>query len=126
MNQPSACLPPPERLFRLSAEAWPTDYLPVVYSEGGERMKSTDRTQHGTSLALIAGHPLRAKIWFVLSGAAASPKELAARLGAEIGVVAYHVRVLHKGGVLELVETQKVRGAIEHFYTATERPHFTE
>lgn len=46
----------------------------------------------------------------------ASPKEVAAKVGEPIGKVSYHVRELHRAGLIELVETRRRRGATEHFY----------
>jgi hypothetical protein len=46
-------------------------------------------------------------------------------LGAELGVVAYHVRTLHRLGMLELVREVPVRGAVQRFFRAVERPTFS-
>jgi predicted transcriptional regulator len=51
----------------------------------------------------------------------ASPKLIAARLDLDLRNVAYHVRVLKRLGCIELVETEKRRGALEHIYRVTER-----
>jgi DNA-binding transcriptional ArsR family regulator len=56
----------------------------------------------------------------------ASPTELADTLGISIGKVSYHVRTLFNLGVIELVETRPVRGAVEHFYKAPRPPRFTD
>jgi hypothetical protein len=56
----------------------------------------------------------------------ASPTQLADMLGVTIGKVSYHVRTLLNLGVIELVETRPVRGAVEHFYEAPEPPRFTD
>jgi DNA-binding transcriptional ArsR family regulator len=74
------------------------------------------------SLGAIVGHPLRAKIWTVLAEEVASPNELSRRLGEEIADVSYHVKVLRNNDVIELVNTRQVRGAVEHFYRAIQRP----
>ncbi len=74
------------------------------------------------SLGTIVGHPLRAKIWTVLAEEIASPTELSRRFGEEISDVAYHVKVLRENEVIELVDRRQVRGAVEHFYRATQRP----
>jgi len=39
-----------------------------------------------------------------------------------LGTVSYHCRRLAELDCAELVDTQPVRGAVEHFYRATERP----
>ena len=74
------------------------------------------------AMGAIVGHPLRAKIWTVLAEEVASPNELSRRFSEEIGDVSYHVKVLREDGVIELVSTRQVRGAVEHFYRATQRP----
>jgi hypothetical protein len=51
-----------------------------------------------------------------------SPRELAPLLGATLGTTAYHVRTLHQLGLIQLVKTTRVRGAIQHHYRAAERP----
>ena len=60
-------------------------------------------------------HPLRLEILRAL-GSRASPTELSRRLGAPLGSVSYHVRVLAELGALQLVEQLPRRGAIEHYY----------
>jgi hypothetical protein len=67
------------------------------------------------------GHTLRVRILEALQGRTASPTELAAELRTHLGNVAYHSGVLLKCGCVELVDTAKVRGAVEHFYTAKPR-----
>jgi predicted transcriptional regulator len=47
-----------------------------------------------------------------------SPSNFAEALGLPVGKVNYHVTVLVKAGVLELVETRAGRGT-EHFYCLT-------
>src|SRR3954447_7770642 len=86
-----------------------------------------DRTRPAgeTSQARIAkalAHPLRARILQRLGERVASPGDLAAELGAPLGVVSYHVRMLRDYDCVELVRTEPVRGALQHFYRATARP----
>ena len=71
-------------------------------------------------------HPLRIRILAMLSERAASPVQLAAKLDATLGTVAYHVRTLHTLGLLELVDTRQRRGATEHYYRAHGRPRFVD
>ncbi len=68
------------------------------------------------------GHPLRVRILALLGERTASPRELAEWLGATLGTVSYHVRTLHELGVIELVRTSQVRGAVAHHYRSRERP----
>jgi DNA-binding transcriptional ArsR family regulator len=67
-------------------------------------------------------HPLRVRILALLQERTASPRELAEWLGATLGTVSYHVRTLHEFGLIELVDTTQVRGAIAHHYKARIRP----
>jgi DNA-binding transcriptional ArsR family regulator len=78
-----------------------------------------------TSEARIAkalAHPLRARILQRLGERVASPGDLAVELGAPLGVVSYHVRMLRDYDCVELVRTEPRRGALQHFYRATARP----
>src|SRR3954471_22615149 len=89
---------------------------------------SEDRTRPAgeTAEARIAkalAHPLRARILQRLGERVASPAELAVELDASLGVVSYHVRMLHDYDCVELVRTEPRRGALQHFYRATARPN---
>jgi DNA-binding transcriptional ArsR family regulator len=70
-------------------------------------------------------HPLRVRILAMLDERKASPSQLADWLGASLGTVAYHVRTLEQLGLIELVDETPVRGAVEHYYRARERPNVT-
>lgn len=72
-------------------------------------------------LAKALSHPLRQRLLVALHGRVASPSDLAEELGARLGDVSYHTRQLHLHDCLELVRTERRRGAIKHFYTATVR-----
>jgi DNA-binding transcriptional ArsR family regulator len=71
-------------------------------------------------------HPLRVRILAMLQERTASPSQLSEWLGATLGTTAYHVRALHKLGLIELADETRVRGAIEHHYRAGVRPLVTE
>src|SRR3954451_8984986 len=78
-----------------------------------------------TSEARIAkalAHPLRARILQRLGERGASPGALAGELGAPLGVVSYHVRMLRDYDCVELVRTEPRRRALQHFYRSTARP----
>src|SRR5688572_32313716 len=80
---------------------------------------SRTRPPGETSEARIAkalAHPLRARILQRLGERVSSPNDLAAELGAPLGVVSYHVRMLRDYDCVELVRTQPRRGALQHFY----------
>jgi len=71
-------------------------------------------------------HPLRIRILAMLRERPGSPVQLAGRLDATLGAVAYHVRTLHNLGLIELVDTRQRRGATEHVYKALELPRFSD
>src|SRR5215213_11443137 len=90
---------------------------------------SNGRPAGETSEARIAkalAHPLRARILQRLGERVASPGDLAVELGAPLGVVSYHVRMLRDYDCVELVRTEPRRGALQHFYKATARPNLDE
>jgi DNA-binding transcriptional ArsR family regulator len=66
-------------------------------------------------------HPLRAAILRILADRTASPAEMARELDEELSNVSYHAKQLVEFECAELVNTRPVRGALEHFYRATER-----
>lgn len=69
---------------------------------------------------------MRVSILARLQERRATPRELAQWLGSSLGAVSYHVRTLHQLGMIELVATTQVRGAIAHHYRAKERPRFSD
>ena len=71
-------------------------------------------------------HPLRIRILAMLEERPASPVQLAPQLGSTLGRVGHHVRVLRDLGLIELVETRRRRGAVEHIYKAKPVPGFSD
>jgi DNA-binding transcriptional ArsR family regulator len=71
-------------------------------------------------------HPLRVRILAMLEERTASPVQLSEQLGASLGVVSYHVRTLERFGLIKLVRTNPVRGAVEHHYRANPRPTISD
>ena len=71
-------------------------------------------------------HPLRIEILGLLDNRVASPKQLAAELGAGLSATSYHVRQLASLKLIKQVSRRQVRGAVEHYYTATVRPTVTD
>src|SRR4051794_14539969 len=97
--------------------------MPTVSSTSSATARN--RPPGETSEARIAkalAHPLRARILQRLGERVASPGDLAVELGAPLGVVSYHVRMLRDYECVELVRTEPRRGALQHFYRATARP----
>ena len=93
-------------------------------SSGSERQAAGEFSEARIAKALA--HPLRARILQRLGERVASPGDLAVELGAPLGVVSYHVRMLRDYDCVELVRTEPVRGALQHFYKATARPNLDE
>lgn len=83
-------------------------------------------TGNDSTLLKALAHPVRARALTVLNQRIASPSELANEQGEVVGYVAYHVRVLHELGLIELVETRQVRGATEHFYRGAVKPYLSD
>jgi DNA-binding transcriptional ArsR family regulator len=75
-----------------------------------------------TTLAAIVAHPTRVRCFMILAERTASPVEIAQEIGKDVGHVGYHVRKLQELNLIELVDERPVRGAVEHFYRAIERP----
>lgn len=77
-------------------------------------------------LAKALAHPLRVRIIASLQRGISSPNQLAQELGEPLGNVSYHVKTLLEYDCVELVKTEPRRGAVEHFYRATERAFFSD
>jgi DNA-binding transcriptional ArsR family regulator len=92
----------------------------------GAGQNGHDRGSADSTLLKALAHPVRARALTVLNQRVASPSELAAEQGEAVGYVAYHVRVLHELGMIELVKTRQVRGATEHFYRSTTQPYLSD
>jgi hypothetical protein len=91
-----------------------------------KQRQGAQRQGANSSIAAIVTHPLRSRCWTVLAERVASPNELKDILAASLGDVSYHVGVLKKLGVIELVRTEPRRGAVEHYYRAIQRPSIEE
>jgi DNA-binding transcriptional ArsR family regulator len=84
-------------------------------STKSQRRKATEKRIKAMS------HPLRASILRILADRTASPAEMARELDEDLSNVSYHTKQLVGFECAELVSTRPVRGALEHFYHATER-----
>ena len=73
-------------------------------------------------LVRALSHPLRVRILAILEERTSSAVEMSRMLRAPLGVVAYHVRTLDRLGLIELVREVPVRGAVQRFFRARERP----
>lgn len=84
-------------------------------STKSQRRKATENRVKAMS------HPLRASVLRILAERTASPAEMARELDEDLSNVSYHTKQLVEFDCAELVSTRPVRGALEHFYRATER-----
>lgn len=67
-------------------------------------------------------HPLRAEAFkLIRESGPHSPREVARELEADLKDVSYHIRKLNEFDCVEEVANRQVRGAVEHFYRATEQ-----
>jgi DNA-binding transcriptional ArsR family regulator len=64
------------------------------------------------------GHTVRRQILREMLGAQEeiSPRELSAKLPQHLSALSYHVRVLDECDAVELVRTEQIGGATQHFY----------
>lgn len=69
----------------------------------------------------VLGHRGRVKILSILNERVASPKELEQVVDEGLSQISYHIRVLREEGFIEQDRTEQRRGAIEHYYRATQR-----
>ena len=85
-------------------------------AEVDARVKAAER-----KMIFLLGHPMRKQLLalYVESREPLSPKELADYTKQSLSVVGYHVRALRDHGAVYLVEEQRRRGSVEHFYAAT-------
>jgi DNA-binding transcriptional ArsR family regulator len=89
----------------------------------GKKSKSTGVDQR---LVKALAHPLRVEILTILNERMASPNELSKELEEGLSQVSYHVKVLKDFECIEMVKTEPRRGAVEHYYRATERAFLTD
>lgn len=66
-------------------------------------------------------HPLRVEILAILNDRMASPNELSKELEEGLSQVSYHVKCLKDFEMIEMVKTEPRRGAVEHYYRASEK-----
>src|SRR4051794_27450301 len=70
------------------------------------------------TVARLIRHPLRQQLLFKYAEQVSSPAAVAAVLGRPLNLVAYHTTLLREAGFIELVRTERRRGAKTHFYRA--------
>ncbi len=90
------------------------------------RTKKKKETGVDQRLVKALAHPLRVEILTILNERMASPNELSKELEEGLSQVSYHVKVLKDFECIEMVKTEPRRGAVEHYYRATERAFLTD
>lgn len=81
-----------------------------------------ERRQATQNRMKAMSHPLRAEAFrLIRDRGPLSPAEVSRELEADLKEVSYHVRKLAEYQCVEEVESRPVRGALEHFYRATDR-----
>ncbi|HWC47683.1 MAG TPA: helix-turn-helix domain-containing protein [Solirubrobacterales bacterium] len=81
----------------------------------------TERQKAAQKRIKAMNHPVRAAVLSILAERTCSPAEMARELDEDLSNVSYHTKQLVELECAELVSTRPVRGALEHFYRATER-----
>lgn len=92
------------------------------------KTKTKSKSKNGVDQRLVKAlaHPLRVEILTILNERMASPNELSKELEEGLSQVSYHVKVLKDFECIEMVKTEPRRGAVEHYYRATERAFLTD
>jgi DNA-binding transcriptional ArsR family regulator len=87
-----------------------------------DRIVRERREEEEVLLAKALGHPRRVAILECLNAnGPMAPVEVSHRLGAELSNLSYHFRVLAKGGLIEEVGRERIRGSVKTTYRATAR-----
>lgn len=87
----------------------------------GRKRPERHRDSVDQRLITALGHPVRVRSLTILNERVASPSEIAKELKQTVGDVSYHIKVLKECECIELVDTVPRRGAMEHYYRATDR-----
>jgi DNA-binding transcriptional ArsR family regulator len=81
-------------------------------------MDRTERDDWWEGIARLVGHPLRQRLLYAYAESVTSPSAFAEASGERLNVVSYHTQVLLRAGCIELVRTERRRGAVQHYYRA--------
>ncbi len=87
----------------------------------GDAKVSRHRGTVDQRLVRAMGHQVRVQALIILNERVASPNEISKEVGESVGHVSYHIKVLKECECIELVDTAPRRGAMEHYYRATDR-----
>jgi DNA-binding transcriptional ArsR family regulator len=90
-------------------------------SKGKKRQREASSASVDQRVVKALAHPLRIEILAVLNDRMASPNELSKELEEGLSQVSYHVKVLRDFDMVEMVKTEPRRGAVEHYYRASEK-----
>ena len=106
-----------------------------VYGEASETATFADKTfqllyaaapemggdhTDDNELLIALRHPLRRQILRAMAATdPISPRQISDELREPLSNVSYHVRVLADCGAVTLVDTEPVRGSMQHFYSPT-------
>lgn len=93
---------------------------------GGARKKRRPMRAAERVITHLLNHPVRLDAYLATFEAITSPSEVSKLLRKPIGDAAFHMAELKNAGVIELVKRAQRRGAVEHYYKATEPPKFDE
>jgi hypothetical protein len=82
-----------------------------------------DKDSNSSRLAKALAHPIRIKILAAMNAPTRrlSPSDFGREKGITVGHASYHFRKLEKFGFIKLVDTQPVRGSVEHYYEPVEK-----
>jgi DNA-binding transcriptional ArsR family regulator len=110
------------------ATLWETERLEIALTPSKKRdaeQSAKDLSRHRGAidqrLVRAMGHPVRVQALIILNERIASPNEISKELDQSVGHVSYHIKVLKECKCIELVDTAPRRGAMEHYYRATDR-----
>lgn len=77
-------------------------------------------------IAYVVKHPIRVDALAIFNERTASTAEVAAIMGLPVGKVSHHIKDLAEAGCIEVVRTEKRRGAHEYYYCASLRPNISD
>jgi DNA-binding transcriptional ArsR family regulator len=110
------------KTLRVHREPWETEVFAdktfqLLYAAAPEM--GGDHTDDN-ELLIALRHPLRRQILRTMAATdPISPRQISDELREPLSNVSYHVRVLADCGAVTLVDTEPVRGSMQHFYSST-------
>jgi DNA-binding transcriptional ArsR family regulator len=95
-------------------------------AKSGRKRKRPTKRAAERAITHLLNHPVRLDAFLATFEARASPNEVARLLRKPLSDVSFHMSELRKEGVIELVKRAQRRGAVEHYYKASEPPEIDE